>query len=396
MGISSKKSTQDTTSNSTSNSSTTTTPNNPSWVTDPIQNLIGQISGLGATNPQNYVAPASSLQQQAFGQGAASLGNVNGNFGDATRAVAAANSATTPMVTPTGYSSSSLLDGLENYVNPELNNVVRTSLQGYDKDAAAKQAAYAAQGAKNNAFGGSRYALGEAQLGSDLATGRAATEAGLRSDAYDKAFNYSNLDAARRQEAKAFGAQSGLTAGLANQASQNSAIDRYLSSAGLLSGIGTAQDASNRDNINTLAGLGNTQRSIEQSQATAPISLAQVQQALLSGLPLSLFTGQSTNSNGTSSGTSTQTTTSSPSLLGGIGQGAQAAASLAALFSDRRLKRDIRALGQRGDHKWYSYEYVWGGGRTQGVMADEVLAIDPGAVIVHPSGYLMVDYGRIA
>lgn len=411
MGLSNKKTTttQNTTQNTTNNASqtgsstSTSTPNNPSWVTDPIQSLIGQIGQLGGTNPQNYVAPASSLQQQAFGQ-AGSLANPSGMYDEAVRAIGTANSATTPLAQGTGFKAASLLDNLDAYVNPELNNVVRTSLEGYDQDAAAQRAQYAADGARNKAFGGSRYALGESALLGDLTRDRAMMEAGLRSNAYDKAFGYSNLDAGRRQEADRFGAETQFQANLANQDSQNRVIDRYLTSAGLLSGLGSTSDASNRANIGLLADLGGDQRAISQSEATAPISLLQVQQALLSGLPLSMFTGQTTS--GTSAGTSTGTSTSTgtgttvenktPSLLQGIGQGADTIGALAALFSDRRLKRDIKQLGTRPDGLGvYEYAYVWGPERHVGVMADEVLKVKPEAVLTHPSGYLMVDYGRL-
>lgn len=316
MGLSSKKTTS--TQNTTQNTSSSSTPTNPSWVTDPIQNLVGQIGQLGSTNPQNYVAGPSGLQQQAFGQGAGSLGGISNNFGEAVGAIGAANGATTPMVSGQSFKAASLLDNLDSYVNPMLENVVRTSLDNYDVDAGARQAQYAAQGAKNGAFGGSRYALGEGALGAYLSRGRATTESGLRSDAWDKAYGYSNLDADRRQAADLFGAQSAMTAGLANQSSQNSAIDRYLTSAGLLSGIGSASDASNRGNIDLLSQLGGDQRDIAQSQATAPLSLLQAQQSLLSGLPLGMFSGQNATGTGTSSSTGTSVTSDPLGALGGI------------------------------------------------------------------------------
>lgn len=401
MGISSKKTktTQNTSSTSNSTSNNTVTPTNPSWVTDPIQGLVGQISQLGSTNPQNYVAPASGLQSQAWGQGAATLGGASNNFNEAVGAISTANSATTPLAQGTSFKAASLLDNLDAYVNPELNNVVRTSLQGYDQDAAAREAQYAAQGAKNGAFGGSRFALGESALLGDLTRGRAATEAGLRSSAYDKAFGYSNLDADRRQGADQFAAQSAFQANLANQGSQNQVIDRYLTSAGLLSGIGSARDASNRSNIDLLSQLGGDQRDIAQSQATAPLSLLQAQQSLLSGLPLGMFSGQTSTgqTTGQTTGTSTGTEIKSPSLLQGIGQGAQAAASLAALFSDPSLKRDIQRIGTRPDGIGvYEYAYVWAPReRYTGVMADEVARVRPDAVSRHESGFMMVDYGRL-
>jgi hypothetical protein len=73
------------------------------------------------------------------------------------------------------------------------------------------------------------------------------------------------------------------------------------------------------------------------------------------------------------------------SLMGGAGQ----AAGMFAMFSDRRLKTNIRKIGERKGVNWYAYEIF---GRPQiGVMADEV----PWAAIKHPSGYYAVDYARI-
>ncbi len=153
----------------------------------------------------------------------------------------------------------------------------------------------------------------------------------------------------------------------------------------MLGDLASSEDASRRANIGLLGDLGGVERDIAQDYATAPLSLLQAQQALLSGLPLELFAGQ----------TKTGTESSSPSLLGKIGQGAQTAASVAALFSDRRLKRNIKPLGVRDGLKWYSYNYVWGGPRHEGVMADEVAKVRPDAVSKHENGYLMVDYGAL-
>jgi len=72
-------------------------------------------------------------------------------------------------------------------------------------------------------------------------------------------------------------------------------------------------------------------------------------------------------------------------MMGGIGQ----AAGMFAMFSDRRLKSNIRKVGERNGVNWYAYILF---GRPQiGVMADEV----PWAAIKHPSGYMMVDYSRV-
>jgi hypothetical protein len=65
--------------------------------------------------------------------------------------------------------------------------------------------------------------------------------------------------------------------------------------------------------------------------------------------------------------------------------------------SDIRLKADIEPIGQRGEHNWYSYRYVWDepGTKREGVMAQEVMATRPDAVVTHPLGFLMVNYDTL-
>lgn len=65
-------------------------------------------------------------------------------------------------------------------------------------------------------------------------------------------------------------------------------------------------------------------------------------------------------------------------------------------WSDIRLKRNIERVGTTPDGlALYAFDYVWGGPRQVGVMAQEILASRPDAVIRTESGYLMVDYTRL-
>ncbi|WP_454817624.1 tail fiber domain-containing protein [Labrys neptuniae] len=65
-------------------------------------------------------------------------------------------------------------------------------------------------------------------------------------------------------------------------------------------------------------------------------------------------------------------------------------------WSDRRLKTDIRAIGQSPSGLTiYRFRYVWGGPIYVGVMAQDLLETHPEAVIRTDSGYFMVDYDRI-
>ena len=91
------------------------------------------------------------------------------------------------------------------------------------------------------------------------------------------------------------------------------------------------------------------------------------------------------------------------SPLSTIGQGIGVASSLFGLFSDRRLKDDIKQVGKLDNGlRVYSYRYKDDPDelRRIGLMADEVEEVDPGAVMTlppafgHLAGMKMVDYAR--
>lgn len=66
-----------------------------------------------------------------------------------------------------------------------------------------------------------------------------------------------------------------------------------------------------------------------------------------------------------------------------------------ALVSDVRLKRNIERVGTlKPGIDLYAYEYTWGGGPRVGVLAQEVAAVNP-AAIVNVDGYMAVDYVRL-
>jgi hypothetical protein len=67
------------------------------------------------------------------------------------------------------------------------------------------------------------------------------------------------------------------------------------------------------------------------------------------------------------------------------------------MFSDRRLKRDIKSLGIMGSHDLplYSFRYVWDDVPRVGFMADEVAAVRPDAVANDNLGFALVNYGAL-
>ncbi|MBZ9926778.1 tail fiber domain-containing protein [Mesorhizobium sp. BR1-1-4] len=63
-------------------------------------------------------------------------------------------------------------------------------------------------------------------------------------------------------------------------------------------------------------------------------------------------------------------------------------------YSDRRLKRNVRRVGEYANGlAKYAFEYLWGGGEQTGVMADEVRRFRPNAVF-KVDGFDAVDYGK--
>jgi hypothetical protein len=84
------------------------------------------------------------------------------------------------------------------------------------------------------------------------------------------------------------------------------------------------------------------------------------------------------------------------SVVPGIGTAVGAGVGgLMGLFSDRRLKQNIKRVGIMDNGlPLYSYRYVWGGPIHIGVMADEVKKIKPHAVF-NVDGFDAVDYGAL-
>ena len=61
------------------------------------------------------------------------------------------------------------------------------------------------------------------------------------------------------------------------------------------------------------------------------------------------------------------------------------------MTSDRRLKRDVRRVGEANGLPLYEWEYVWGE-PGRGHMADEA----PADAVLWFGEFAMLDYGRLA
>lgn len=262
-----------------SQSHSTTTPTVPDWASSLTQNVAGRVGGLLNADPYGSVAPPSPLQVQAS-NGAAALDTFR----------------TAPQIGATTVGKgASVLDGLQNYMSPYTNDVVNGALADYDYGAGQTRAQQALDLAGSGAFGGSGAALTQSMTEDGLTRGRATTSANLRDQAFNAGASLANQDADRRQQAIIQNAQLAR-----DQASQNANLT-------------FANDANTRANIGSQADLGGTMRDISQQYTQAPTTSAQQIVAMLSGLPINLFTGQQTDTSGAdaTSGSSSSTTTAS-------------------------------------------------------------------------------------
>lgn len=278
-----KKSTK---TSSAETSHSTTTPNNPEWVTSNIQSLAGGIQGLSARDPTSFVAPLSDLEKQAA-QGASGLSaNRNGTADQIGSNAWFSKLMTTPAPS---VSSASLLDNLSSYYSPYRSQVVDAAGADFDADAGRTRAAQDLALAGQGAFGGSGAALTKSQTEGELARARSTQMANLLQGMFTTSAGLSNQDADRRQQASLANAQIGQQN---NQFLAQYALDR---------------DANDRANYASQAALGQQVRGVDQATRQAPITALGQQVDMFSGLPLSLFQGNTTDSTGTRKGTESTT-----------------------------------------------------------------------------------------
>ena len=79
-----------------------------------------------------------------------------------------------------------------------------------------------------------------------------------------------------------------------------------------------------------------------------------------------------------------------------VDQGGTSTTKCNSQISDIRLKRDIAQVGRLVNGlTLYRYRYLWSDIAYVGVMAQEVAAVMPAAVLRGADGYLRVDYARL-
>jgi hypothetical protein len=202
-----------------------------------------------------------------------------------------------------GAAPASIAGHLAEFQNPYTNDVVNTTLAGYDQAAGRQRASDQLGLAGDATFGGSGGSILQAMDNQNLNMGRAQTEAQLR----DQGFNTALSGAT---------AQGGLDA---------QAQAQKLAAAQTLSGNASAQNAADNQNVVTQSNIGQILQALSQARAGAPINTAGSLASIYGNPAFGLLHGanQAGTANSTTNGTST-TTSSDPmgslgSLLEGLG-----------------------------------------------------------------------------
>ena len=67
----------------------------------------------------------------------------------------------------------------------------------------------------------------------------------------------------------------------------------------------------------------------------------------------------------------------------------------AVAVSDARIKTDVQWVGMKGNIPLYQYRYIGSATRFEGVMAQDILHIQPDAVVQWSNGMMGVDYAKL-
>jgi hypothetical protein len=329
-------------------------PNVPNFAMTPIQNLYQGVGNFQQADPYQFVTPVNDLQKAAFDNtgGLFGAGDIYGKASDI-----AFNAANRNPLTPAasqganaeffkgegagssgsqGYAASSMMDGFNRYMDPALGALVDTTLADFDANSGRQKADQMARYAKAGAFGGSRSAIGEGLLDSELARARASADAALRSNAFQQAGQFAQFDATGRNNASQFGANAANQAAIANaanatsaniaqmQQANNLALEnarltqdqgqfeaaqanamaleqkrQELQAAQVLAGIGGAGADTYRADLGAQLDAGNALYSLDAQRTQAPITQLQVANGLLNPALIDQISGQTINEAGT-------------------------------------------------------------------------------------------------
>lgn len=262
----------------------TASPTNPQFSTNLVQGIAENASGLMKNyGAENFYAPRNEMQNQAA-QGLQGLtapqGLGQGAYDEAL------------------VSLRNITNGRGDFESPYATQVRQTALTDYDVNADNQRAAAALRQAGANAFQGSGAAIENAQLGGELARGRASLDANLLDQGFNTAANLGLQAQGQKMNAAQLIAQLGLANDQSSQNQQGIDLQRLL------------QQYS----------MGEDMRQTDQERMQGPIDLLERFAGVANGTPLGLFQGQTQ--------TGTSTAKGGNGIFGTLGTLAQGAGAL--------------------------------------------------------------------
>ena len=367
----------------------------PSWLEGPVQQNIAMANDIAArpfAYPQQTLAPLSSTTQQAWDFGRSTINNQAQTF-DAAKTMAANGAAAPSTIQANTFANG--LSGIGQYMNPYNQQVVDAATNNMRVALAQNVNQIGDNAIRAGAFGGSRHGVMEGVAASEAARGIGDLTAGLQRQGFETATGMMGQDITNNLAAQRANQQAGLD-------SARTSVAGSLA----LGGLAGQSQASQLQDMNTLAGIGSGQQGWNQTQIDDAVRRWQAER----GYPLEqLNTRMSAitsspiprSSTSTSTGLEGGSTNPGMSALGGAMAGANLGSSLfggstaagiggsllgglLGIFSDENEKEDIQKVGKlpnglnayafryKGDPKSYP--------KVVGVMAQEVQKKDPAAV----------------
>jgi hypothetical protein len=353
----------------------------PEWVSQGGQQLFNSADKWNKENPvTGYTgdrsAPASANQQAASTMAAATANAGQADIEAARNLTRQGAQGTYQPVIAQQWNN----EQATKYMSPFATQVRDNTLREIDRGNTIQQRGVDDRAQAAKAFGGDRHAILMGEVMRD--------QGQQRTDYIDRANEAAYADAANRFNADR---SATMNADQFNEGNRQQGFDRLIRAGGQMGDLGNTSAGMASRGVQGLLTTGMVDQDVNQRALDADYQeFLRVQNGgmdrygqlagILSGVPI----------NRTENSTSQTKSGSLGSSLLGI---AQIGASM---YSDRRLKREIRKIGDLAKGVGiYAYKYIWPSVEQIGVMADEVLASFPQAVEQGPRGYHKVNYGKL-
>jgi hypothetical protein len=373
-----------------------------------------------STNPDAFVAPLTDTQNAGIANTNAAVGMAQPYFSAAGQDITKAQSNADPLNAQAGAGFSSALAGaqpynagatglalagaqavnpssldaasIQKYISPYLSTVLGSTAGLLNQNNQQQQAGQLGNAITSGAFGGDRAGIAAANLAQQQNLGNASIYSGILNNAYTNA-----LSTAQQQQGVGLGAAQANRAALSGAASQIQGIGQQgyeqgtgtaaaqaglgqqvfnqgITASGAQSGLGSAAQTAALQAAQAQLAAGQVQQQTQQAGNTALYNQFLQQQSY----PFQVAQFLANIAEGTGSLSGSTTTTTQPGSL----------------FSDKRVKDDIRKVGKTFDGQTiYTFKYKGDDTTHIGLMAQDVEKRHPDAVGL-AAGIKTVDYAK--